>query len=209
MGNAVGSTQSQYTHFYNARYISPDDLPNRLEDWLDPQYEGLACTPDFLLRAGSGFIALHRGVDATVELARRLIDEQDMLVTSNCDPLIVSGERPLMFLGYGNPPTLMDNESIGQFWNPGLGVNLFSNMVASNAPHPNAGRLFAAWSTSHEASRISYEAIGQGWAAYGHGPEGLISGSFAELELVYESPANFVRRSEYTRQFQDRFSVSP
>ena len=203
-GNAVGATQSQYTHFYNTNVFSEEDLPQTLQEWLDPKYKRKVCSPDFLLRAGSGFAALYLGLEETVGLARQLTEENEMVVTTTCDPLIVSGEKPLMFMGYGNPPALLEGNPIGQFWNPGLGVNLFSNMVAGNAPHPNAARLFAAWATSREASRLSYEAIGQGWAAYGHGPEGLVTGQFADIDLVYESPWNFVQRGENTRLFQDQ-----
>ena len=203
-GNAVGVTQSQYTHFYNTDLVDSADLPQTLDEWLDPRHQGQICTPDFLFRAGNGFIALLLGMDAAVELAQRLIQEQEMLVTSTCEPLLVSGERPLMFLGYGNPPPLLEGNPVGQFWNAGLGVNLFSTVVPTNAPHPNAGRLFAAWASSREASRISYEAIGQGWAAFGHGPEGLVSGAFADIDLVYESPSNFDQRGENTRTFQER-----
>ena len=109
-----------------------------------------------------------------------------------------------MFMGYGNPPTLLEGNPIGQFWNPGMGVNLFSMLIPNNAPHPSAARLFAAWATSREASRISYGVIGQGWAAYGHGPEGLVSGQFAQLDLVYESSLNFAERGENTRTFEER-----
>ena len=203
-GNAVGATQSQYTHFYNKRYFSEEELPQTLADWLDPRYKGQACSPDFLFRAGSGFVALFLGMDQTVDLANRLTGAQEMVVTSVCDPLLISGERPLMFMGYGNPPPLLESNPIGQFWNPGMGVNLFSMLVPDNAPNPNAARLFAAWATSREASRISYEAIGQGWAAYGHGPEDLVTGRFAELQLVYESPLNFAERSASTRTFEER-----
>jgi ABC-type Fe3+ transport system substrate-binding protein len=203
-GNAVGVTQSQYTHFYNTDLVSPADLPQTLEEWLDPRHRGQICTPDFLFRAGNGFIALLLGMNAAVDLAQRLIQEQEMLVTSSCEPLLVSGERPLMFLGYGNPPSLLEGNPVGQFWNAGLGVNLFSTVVPTDAPHPNAGRLFAAWASSREASRISYEAIGQGWAAFGHGPEGLVSGEFAIIDLVYESPSNFDQRGKNTRAFQER-----
>ena len=143
-------------------------------------------------------------MDATVDLVSRLIEDQDMIVTATCDPLVVSEERPLVFLGYGSPPFLLEGNPIAQFWNPGLGVNLFSNMVPNDAPHPNAARLFAAWATSREASRLSYEAIGQGWAAYGHGPEGLVSGQFAEIDLVYESPSIFAERGANTRTFEER-----
>ena len=203
-GNAVGAAQSQYTHFYNKNHFTEDELPRTLSDWLNPQYKGLACSPDFLFRAGSGFVALFEGMDRTVDRAERLIDEQELVITSFCDPLLISGDRPLMFMGYGNPPTLLEGNPIGQFWNPGMGVNLFSMLIPNNAPHPSAARLFAAWATSREASRISYEVIGQGWAAYGHGPEGLVSGHFAQLDLVYESSLNFAERGENTRTFEER-----
>jgi hypothetical protein len=77
-------------------------------------------------------------------------------------------------------------------------------MVPINAPQPNAARLFTAWASSEKASKISYDAIGQGWAAYGHGPSGLVSGQFASLNLVYESPLNFAERGRNTSVFEER-----
>jgi ABC-type Fe3+ transport system substrate-binding protein len=203
VGNAIGVAQSQYTHFANTRDVDPAGLPRTLADWLDPRWKGLICAPDFLLRAGNGFLALYYDPQVMIEFHRRLLDEQDVVVTSDCDALTVSGERPLQYLGYGYPQALLGTGFIEPFWNPGMGVNLFSHAVAAGAPHPNAARLFAAWSTSREASALSWEAIGQGWAAFGHGPEGLTSGRFAELDLVYESPATFRERSAATRTFQD------
>ena len=203
-GDAVGVTQSQYTHFVNTDSVDPDDVPRTLLDWLDPRWDGLICAPDFLLRAGNGFMALYYDADEMVAFHRALIDAQDVVVTSDCDPLIVSGERPLTYMGYGYPDELLDTGYIEPFWTPGMGVNLFSHSVAAEAPHPNAARLFTAWATSTEASRLSWEAIGQGWAAFGHGPDDLVSGRFADLDLVYESPATFQERGERTRYFQEQ-----
>ena len=203
-GNAVGVTQSQYAHFVNTDIVDPDDVPRTLLDWLDPRWRGLICAPDFLLRAGNGFMALYYDADEMVAFHRELIDAQDVVVTADCDPLIVSGERPLTYMGYGNPDELLDTGYIEPFWVPGMGVNLFSHSVLSSAPHPNAARLFTAWTTSKEASRLSWEAIGQGWAAFGHGPDDLVSGRFADLDLVYESPATFQERGERTRYFQEQ-----
>ena len=203
-GNAVGVTQSQYAHFVNTDLVDPADVPRTVFDWLDPQWRGLICAPDFLLRAGNGFMALYYDADDMVALHRELIDAQDTIVTQDCDPLIVSGERPLTYMGYGYPDELLDTGYIEPFWVPGMGVNMFSHGVAANAPHPNAGRLFAAWATSREASLLSWEAIGQGWAAFGHGPQDLVSGRFADLDLVYESPTTSQERGERTRYFQER-----
>ena len=203
-GDAVGVTQSQYAHFVNTDEVAPEDVPRTLLDWLDPRWRGLICAPDFLLRAGNGFMALYYDADEMVAFHRELIDAQDVVVTPDCDPLIVSGERPLTYMGYGHPDELLDTGYIEPFWVPGMGVNLFSHSVLADAPHPNAARLFAAWTTSKEASRLSWEAIGQGWAAFGHGPGDLVSGRFADLDLVYESPATFQERGERTRYFQEQ-----
>ncbi len=201
--NAVGVVQSQYAHFVNTNLVDPEDVPRTVFDWLDPQWEGLICAPDFLLRAGNGFLGLWYDPDTMVELHKRMLDTLDVVVTGDCDPLIVSGERPLMYMGYGAPHTLLGTGYVEPFWNPGLGVNLFSHAVAADAPHPQAARLFAAWTSSPQASKLSWETIGQGWPAFGHGPEELVSGRFADLQLVYESPSTFRVRGERTRHFQE------
>jgi ABC-type Fe3+ transport system substrate-binding protein len=202
-GNAVGVVQSQYAHFVNTDSLESMDLPQTVFDWLHPQWSGLICAPDFLLRAGNGFLGLLYDPDTMANLHRRLIDEQDVIVTPDCDPLIVSGERPLMYMGYGHPAELLDTGYIEPFWNPGLGVNLFSHAVAKDAARPHAARLFTAWTTSMEASELSWRAIGQGWPAFGHGPKELVSGRFADLRLVYESPSTFRERQARTSYFQE------
>ena len=202
-GRALGVVQSQYAHFVNTNLIDPADTPATVFEWLDPKWDGLVCAPDFLLRAGNGFLGLLYDPDTMVALHRRMLDTRDVVVTGDCNPLIVSGERPLMYMGYGHPADLLDTGYVEPFWNPGLGVNLFSHAVTASAPHPNAARLFAAWTSSEQASLLSWEAIGQGWPAFGHGPHELVSGRFADLRLVYESPATFRVRGERTAYFQE------
>lgn len=202
-GNALGVIQSQYAHFVNTNFVGKEALPRTVFDWLDPQWAGLVCAPDFLLRAGNGFLGLLYDPDTMVELHKQFLRDQDVVVTADCDPLIVSGERPLMYMGYGMPDELLQTSYIEPFWNPGMGVNLFSHAVAADAPHPQAARLFAAWTTSRRASELSWKAIQQGWPAFGHGPKELVSGRFADLQLVYESPSTYRVRGERTRYFQD------
>ena len=202
MPSGVGN--DQYTNFYRTDEFDEADLPKTIGDWLDPKYKGLVCAPSFLFRAGNGFIAFFYDKDELVNVHRRMIEENDLLVTDDCNEFILSGEKPLMYLGYGNPPALLDSGVIGQFWNPGFGVNMFNVAVASNAPHPNAARLFAAWHTSRKASEIMWEVVGRGWAAYGHAAEGLITGSFQDIDLVYESVPVFRKRGDNAKYFADR-----
>ena len=203
-GNAAGAGNDQYTNFYRTDEFDRADLPKTIDDWLDPKYKGLACAPSFLFRAGNGFTAFYYDKDEMVDVHKRMMEENDLLVTDDCNDFILSGEKPLMYMGYGNPPALLDSGVIGQFWNPGFGVNMFNVAVASNAPNPNAARLFAAWHTSRKASEIMWEATGRGWAAYGHAADGLTTGSFKDIDLVYESVPVFRKRGENAKYFADR-----
>ena len=135
-GNAAGVGNDQYTNFYRTDEFSEADLPKTIADWLDPKYKGLVCAPSFLFRAGNGFIAFYYDKDEMVDIHKRMIEENDLLVTDDCNDFILSGERPLMYLGYGNPPVLLDSGVIGQFWNPGFGVNMFNVAVARQRSEP-------------------------------------------------------------------------
>ena len=187
-GNALGVANNQYTNFYRTDIYDVGDLPRTVHDWLDPRYKDEACAPSFLFRAGNGFMAFRHDADEMIDVHKRMIDENGLLVTGSCNEFILSGEKPLVYMGYGNPPALLDSGVIGQFWNTGQGINMFNTAVASNAQHPNAARLLAAWHSSKEASQITWDVVGSGWAAYGHASAGLLAGGeFADVNMVFES----------------------
>jgi hypothetical protein len=186
-GNAIGIANNQYTNFWRTDMFEVEDIPTTVEGWLDPKFKGLVCAPSFLFRAGNGFHPFIFDADEMVDLHKRMISENDLLVTGDCNEFILSGERPLVYLGYGNPPSLLDSGVIAQAWNAGMGINMFSVAVASNAPNPNAARLFAAWNSSKAVSAETWEVVGSGWAGYGNAAEGLVSGSFKDVDMVFES----------------------
>ncbi len=199
-GNAIGIYQNQYTHFVNTDLIDLEDLPKDMFGFNDPQWKGLMCANAFLFRAGQGFTGIYYDIEPVVEWGQDLINDQDLIVTSSCDPLLLSGERPIYVFGYGNPPTLLENPNIEQFWNPGMGVNLFSIGVIDGGPNPNAGRLFAAWVSGKEGSQAQWDCCGSGWPAYGHASAGITTGSFA-AQMVYESIETFRDRIKWQTQF--------
>ena len=188
-GNALAVAQNQYTNFYSTDEFTIDDLPKTVYEWLDPKYNDLVCAPSFLFRAGNGFMAFRFDADEMIDVHKRMIDEINLFITGNCNEFILSGEKPLVYMGYGNPPALLDSGFIGQFWNTGMGINVFNTAVASNAPHPNAARLFAAWHQSREVSQITWDAVGSGWAAFGNAAAGLLAGGdYGDVEMVFEGP---------------------
>jgi len=203
-GNAAGVSNNQYTNFWRTDIFDVEDIPTTVEGWLDPELKGLVCAPSFLFRAGNGFYPFLFDKDEMVDLHKRMINENDLLVTSSCNSFILSGERPLMYLGYGNPPALLDSGVIGQAWNAGMGINMFSVAVASNAKNPNAAKLFAAWHSSKAASTAVFEATGAGWAGYGDAAEGLTTGSFKNVNMVFESIGVARQRGKNASYFGDR-----
>ncbi|MDE2766162.1 MAG: extracellular solute-binding protein, partial [Chloroflexota bacterium] len=187
-GNALGVSNNQYTNFYRTDIFSIEDLPKSVFEWTDPKYKDLACAPSFLFRAGNGFMAFRYDPDEMVRVQKQMIDDNGLLVTGSCNEFILSGERPLVWMGYGNPPALLDSGVIGQFWNDGMGINMFNVAVANNANNPNAAKFLAAWHSSKEASLALFESVGAGWAAYGHAAPGLTSGGdFEGVKMVFES----------------------
>ena len=209
-GNALGVANNQYTNFYRTDIYDVGDLPRTVHDWLDPRYKDEACAPSFLFRAGNGFMAFRHDADEMIDVHKRMIDENGLLVTGSCNEFILSGEKPLVYMGYGNPPALLDSGVIGQFWNTGQGINMFNTAVASNAQHPNAARLLAAWHSSKEASQITWGVDGTGWAAYGHAPAGLLAGgAFADVKMVFESVPVARQRGINADYFGERVFSAP
>ena len=49
-----------------------------------------------------------------------------------------------------------------------------------------------------------WEVVGRGWAAYGHAADGLTTGSFKDIDLVYESVPVFRKRGDNAKYFADR-----
>ncbi len=203
-GNAAGVSNNQYTNFWRTDIFDVEDIPTTVEGWLDPSLKGLVCAPSFLFRAGNGFHPFIFDKDDMVDLHKRMINENDLLVTANCNAFILSGERPLVYLGYGNPPALLDSGVIEQAWNAGMGINMFSVAVTNNAPNPNAAKLFAAWHSSREVSQALFDGIGTGWAGYGHAAQGLVSGDFKDVDMVFESIGVARQRGINASYFSDR-----
>ena len=201
-GNFLGSNQNQYTHYINTDLVDLNDLPDDIFGWNDPKWKGLLCGNAFLFRAGQGFTGIYYDIDRIVKWGQDLIADNDLVVTQSCDPLILSGELPVYIFGYGNSVSLLANPNIVQYWNPGMGVNLFSNGVLNNAPHPNAAKLLAAWMTSKAGSQASWDCCAVGWPGYGHASAGITTGDFA-AQMVYESTATFRDRIKWQTQFSE------
>jgi iron(III) transport system substrate-binding protein len=197
-GRALMIRQGSYCICFDSSVIDIDELPPTLDGFRDPKWKDQLVASDFLFPAGLGYYSLQNGIEGAVDLGRYLIDEQGLLVTSQYQSMVVSGERPIAILGWA--PSFINQERkgypMGSALVDGLGVPLFVAALSDMAPHPNAAKLFTAFLTSKEASRASWESpAAAGWPAYGHGLHDLESRQRGQASLIFEGPLNFRQRA--------------
>jgi putative spermidine/putrescine transport system substrate-binding protein len=90
-------SSNSYALWYNTDLRSGSDIPNDPHDFLDPKWKGKLVTGTSYFFGGFSYIALKFGEEAATELAIKLLDEQDILVTSNPEALLLAGEYEVLF----------------------------------------------------------------------------------------------------------------
>lgn len=139
-------SSNSYVMWYNTNELEASDLPTDPFDFLDPKWEGrLTSSPPYFFGAFS-FIALKFGEERARELAIQLIDEHDLLITSNPEALLISGERPVMFPTFATPPEHRQGAPIDVLSYEGAGVWAQNAGIMRNAEHPNGAVLYELWS---------------------------------------------------------------
>jgi|GEM_PF-3715588 len=202
---AVAVYHGPYLHSYRNDRIPQEELPKTLFELLDPKWKDKLCSTEGFMQVGSSFTAIYYDLERTVQWAKDLIEKQNMLITPDCDRLLLSGERLLFLQDYGsNAPKKLHGKPIGLFFTDGLGVILSTSAVMDNAPHPNAARLLAAWLTSRESSEVGFKVDGHGWVGFGHAVPELSKRAQGGLGLVFESQETFQERAKLQAEFTKR-----
>ncbi len=139
-------SSNAYVMWYNTNELEAGDLPSDPFDFLQPQWEGrLTSSPPYFF-GGFSFIALKFGEERAKELAIQLIDDHGLLITSNPEALLISGERPVMFPTFAIPPEHRQGAPIDVLSYEGAGVWAQNAGIMRNAQHPNGGILYELWS---------------------------------------------------------------
>jgi hypothetical protein len=151
---------------YNAQVIDPSDIPTDLRDFLDPKWRGkLAGTP-FFVPPAMGSWGMRFGQGEAVALTRQLIDSGNLLITNNPNPLVFSGERPVML--FQTPTNALINSQLQggpldfKLYD-GTGLFFTHAIVLENSQVPNTAALKAIWSATVEANQLDKQA-GAGWS---------------------------------------------
>jgi len=146
-----------YVLGYNTNLVKKSDVPKTYKELLDPQWKGKKISID---DSAYGLLAgLERawGKEKAVVYFKKLAAQEPVVVRGNTNrvQLAMAGEYPLI-IAYA--PTIQRETSLGHpmDWVPLEPVPVQVNplMLAANAPHHNAGKLFIDFLLSREGQKM-------------------------------------------------------
>jgi len=130
---------------YNTKLVKREDVPKTYEELLEPKWKGRQISIDdsaYGLLAG---LIREWGKEKAIEYFKKLAAQEPVVMRGNTNrvQLAMAGEYPLI-IAYA--PTIQRETSLGHpmDWVPlePVPVQVNPMMLAANAPHPNAGKLF-------------------------------------------------------------------
>jgi len=197
---------SSWSLNFNGDVLQKSDVPTDLNDLLDPKWKGKLVGSPFFVPPALGSWGLRYGKDKAVELGKALVESGNLLLTNNPNPLLFSGERPiLLFHTSGN--AVVNSRLLGgplDFRHyEGSGLFFTHAVVVKGTKVPSTVALKAVWSVTPEHDRLAREARA-GWAAH-PGPLADMKdpniADFAANESFFERETleNWILRNEITQ----------
>ncbi len=202
---------SVYTPAYNTKKLKASEVPRSWKDFLDPKWHGkmVHAHPSY-----SGFVSV--GLSGLVrefgwEFMDKLAAQKPRSVQSAVDTTsyVVRGEALLTPGGalYNHFGAIKKGEPIETIF-PTEGVPLITSAQAifTQAPHPNAAKVFSDWLFSLEAQQIlANRGLYSGHPGVRY-PEGLKP--LADIKLIIVTPAEAVKMRKPVRErFRKEFGV--
>ncbi|MDB5570082.1 MAG: transporter substrate-binding protein [Hyphomicrobiales bacterium] len=202
-GQMLYANKVLYSVAYDPKKVKAEDLPRTWDGYLDPKFKGKLAASLFLLPRLTGGLALAWGEEKALQFARDLVNTQDALLTrAPRETFVESGERLLAFGEIENTYRrhALEGKIFGVSIPEPVVMVQFGSTVMAKAPHPNAGRLVAAWLATPEgrAARrkhtgsIDYDTTSQEpFAREMH--EG-------KVQVVFDTPENMEQRDAAIRK---------
>ena len=182
--------------------VQMGDLPDTWEGYLDPKFKDKMVANPFLLPRLAGSLSLQWGPEKALDFVRQLVNGQEIMLTrAPRETFIKSGERMLAFGEIDG--TYRRQAKLGNKFNikvpTPVVMTQFGTMVMANAPHPNAGRLLAAWLSSEEGRQARLAATGE--LDYDR-PDDELARKLAggSIPMIIEKPEDTKRRDDMINQ---------
>ena len=186
-----------YAHTYNADEFSPSDFPTDLADFLDPKWKGKLAVDSFLFFFGMGFVGLSEGEEGAKQLAKQILDDADAVVSSSYRDLVNTGEKPVALFSSVDRTIVEQRKgnNVDYFFTGTHGVARISAPILTDAPHPNAARLFMWWMGTPEGQQALFDEQASIRAGLELNNPIVDAINASGANIVYEDSVNFVERS--------------
>ncbi|MBI4525656.1 MAG: extracellular solute-binding protein [Deltaproteobacteria bacterium] len=148
---------------WNTKMIGDDKIPDRLEQFADPQWQGRLIVN---VAGGSPFdiLSLAMGTAKALELARKIEVTRPILKkgTPAVNAALTAGEAPAGLSSFFNAERAIKNGEPQRFkfFQNYIPVSPLHIYVPEGSPNPNMARLFAAWLVTEGAPIFEREEIG-------------------------------------------------
>lgn len=185
---------------YNTEEFAPEDVPQTLDDLVNPAFEGLIATTPY----GSGWaeVGVVYGEDKAREIAEGIAPLIGGFIDSQDFGPIISGQRPIFAFTGDSGVALLEKEKGApiDITFPFLSYFLYSADVVNGTESPNLAKLFAVFMRSPEAQDIWWEyrransPFIEGTNAYSQVQEALDDGKEVLMEdeqVVLDNPEIF------------------
>lgn len=192
---------------FNTNLVKKSDVPKTYEDLLDPKWKGKKISiDDEAFGLLSGLITAW-GKEKAVDYFKKLAAQEPVLMRGNTNrvQLTVAGEYSLI-IAYA--PTIQRETSRGApiDWVPlePVPVQVNPAMIAANAPHPNAARLFTDFLLSKEAQSML---VGFRRIPVREDIDPKPPRLFRGYKRIVEHPEEYKNFSETVRLYQEIFNL--
>jgi iron(III) transport system substrate-binding protein len=186
-----------YAHTYNTNDFSASDFPSDLSGFLDPKWKGKLAGDAFLFFFGMGFVGLSEGEEGAKTLAKQLLDEAELTVSSSYRDLVNTREKPVALFSSVDRTINEQRKGndVGYFFTGTHGVARISAPILNDAPHPNAARLFMWWLGTPDGQQALFDEQASIRAGLELSNPIVDAIKASGTNVVYETSENFRERS--------------
>ena len=197
------ANKALYAIAFDPKKYTDADFPKTWDGFLDPKFKGRMTASLFLLPRLTGGLALAWGEDAALQWARKLINENDLLLTrAPRETFIELGER---MVALGEIETTyrrheLEGKPFGVIIPEPVVLVQFGPLVFAKAPHPAAARLLAAWLATPEGKAARRKHTGGRDYERGSDEPFAKQLNSGQMKVVFDLPENMEQREAAIRK---------
>jgi iron(III) transport system substrate-binding protein len=205
-----GEAASYYSYVFALTYpvgkVNVEELPKTWKDLLDPKWKNKLVSSDFLLPRVMGYFAMEWGEAEAEKWGRRLIDDQNIIVTNAPNVnFLRSGERLLIVADSTHASTTYKQQGLDSAYKilDYAPASQFVLGLVKSAPHPNAAQLLIGWLVSDDGRKALEETVHAADIRPGSKSQLLQEINAVGSKPLYETPETVDQRANYYKKFSD------